>query len=134
MWRWQVGAHQWFFFPFKYFFYWLIFIRCCLYSTVWLVLTSLDWFRDVISTLSITSTCCYWYKFTFLPYDGRIELDMCLETAKSTTKQVEELIEKINTNMIERDNPINIEKHLTGYEICNCSKKCSKARLSCYVR
>ncbi|KAG5017294.1 hypothetical protein AAZX31_08G283300 [Glycine max] len=49
--------------------------------------------------------------------DDRIELDMCLETAKSTTKQVEELIEKINTNMIERDNPINIEKHLIAQNL-----------------
>ncbi|XP_040867600.1 paired amphipathic helix protein Sin3-like 3 [Glycine max] len=46
-----------------------------------------------------------------------IELDVCLETAKSTTKQVEELIEKINTNMIERDNPINIEKHLRAQNL-----------------
>ncbi|KAG4924324.1 hypothetical protein JHK87_049864 [Glycine soja] len=49
--------------------------------------------------------------------DDRIELDVCLETAKSTTKQVEELIEKINTNMIERDNPINIEKHLRAQNL-----------------
>ncbi|RZB51842.1 Paired amphipathic helix protein Sin3-like 2 isoform B, partial [Glycine soja] len=49
--------------------------------------------------------------------DDRIELDVCLETAKSTTKQVEELIEKINTNMIERHNPINIEKHLRAQNL-----------------
>ncbi|KAL2344253.1 hypothetical protein Fmac_005538 [Flemingia macrophylla] len=49
--------------------------------------------------------------------DDRIELDMQIETAKSTTMQVKELIEKITTNVIKRGDPINIEKHFTAQNL-----------------
>lgn len=45
---------------------------------------------------------------------GRFELDMLLESVNVTTKRVEELLEKINNNVIKADCPITIEDHLTG--------------------
>lgn len=44
----------------------------------------------------------------------RFELDMLLESVNVTTKRVEELLEKINNNVIKADCPITIEDHLTG--------------------
>ncbi|KAK7386922.1 hypothetical protein VNO78_27297 [Psophocarpus tetragonolobus] len=46
--------------------------------------------------------------------DDRFELDMLLESVNVATKRVEELLEKINANII-RDSPIRIEDHLTGH-------------------
>ncbi|MCI33364.1 paired amphipathic helix protein Sin3-like 4, partial [Trifolium medium] len=45
---------------------------------------------------------------------GRFELDMLLESVNVTTKRVEELLEKVNNNLIRRDSPIRIEEHLTA--------------------
>ncbi|PNY06005.1 paired amphipathic helix protein SIN3 4-like [Trifolium pratense] len=42
------------------------------------------------------------------------ELDMLLESVNVTTKRVEELLEKVNNNLIRRDSPIRIEEHLTA--------------------
>ncbi|KAF7809233.1 paired amphipathic helix protein Sin3-like 4 isoform X1 [Senna tora] len=46
--------------------------------------------------------------------DDRFELDMLLESVNVTTKRVEELLEKINNNIIKADSPIRIEDHLTA--------------------
>ncbi|CAJ2647756.1 unnamed protein product [Trifolium pratense] len=46
--------------------------------------------------------------------DDRFELDMLLESVNVTTKRVEELLEKVNNNLIRRDSPIRIEEHLTA--------------------
>ena len=46
----------------------------------------------------------------------RFELDMLLESVNVTTKRVEELLEKINNNIIKGDSPIRIEEHLTGWD------------------
>ncbi|XP_028796665.1 paired amphipathic helix protein Sin3-like 4, partial [Neltuma alba] len=46
--------------------------------------------------------------------DDRFELDMLLESVNVTTKRVEELLEKINNNIIKADSPIRIEEHLTA--------------------
>jgi len=40
---------------------------------------------------------------------------MLLESVNVATKRVEELLEKINANIIKGDSPIRIEEHLTGY-------------------
>lgn len=39
---------------------------------------------------------------------------MLLESVNATTKRVEELLEKINNNIIKLDSPIRIEEHFTG--------------------
>ncbi|KAE8722648.1 pyruvate dehydrogenase E1 component subunit alpha [Hibiscus syriacus] len=48
---------------------------------------------------------------------GRFELDMLLESVNATTKRVEELLEKINSNSTKIDNPIRIEEHLTALNL-----------------
>ena len=42
---------------------------------------------------------------------------MLLESVNVTTKQVEELLEKINNNTIKIDGPIRIEEHFTGNKL-----------------
>ncbi|KAF1875223.1 hypothetical protein Lal_00007839 [Lupinus albus] len=49
--------------------------------------------------------------------DDRFELDMLLESVNVTTKRVEELLEKINRNIIKGDSPIRIEEHLTALNL-----------------
>ncbi|XP_004517035.1 paired amphipathic helix protein Sin3-like 4 isoform X2 [Cicer arietinum] len=49
--------------------------------------------------------------------DDRFELDMLLESVNATTKRVEELLEKINKNIIKGDSPIRIEEHLTALNL-----------------
>ncbi|XVE84974.1 hypothetical protein DITRI_Ditri17bG0054700 [Diplodiscus trichospermus] len=49
--------------------------------------------------------------------DDRFELDMLLESVNVTTKQVEELLEKINNNKIKLDSPIRIEEHFTALNL-----------------
>ncbi|GKV22786.1 hypothetical protein SLEP1_g32612 [Rubroshorea leprosula] len=49
--------------------------------------------------------------------DDRFELDMLLESVNVTTKQVEELLEKINNNTIKVDCPIHIEDHFTALNL-----------------
>ncbi|XP_027359740.1 paired amphipathic helix protein Sin3-like 4 isoform X4 [Abrus precatorius] len=49
--------------------------------------------------------------------DDRFELDMLLESVNVTTKRVEELLEKINSNIIKGDSPIRIEEHLTAINL-----------------
>ncbi|KAL4362985.1 hypothetical protein GQ457_04G006650 [Hibiscus cannabinus] len=49
--------------------------------------------------------------------DDRFELDMLLESVNATTKRVEELLEKINSNIIKMDTPIRIEEHLTALNL-----------------
>ncbi|XWS22532.1 hypothetical protein CRYUN_Cryun29cG0044500 [Craigia yunnanensis] len=49
--------------------------------------------------------------------DDRFELDMLLESVNITTKQVEELLEKINNNTIKIDSPIRIEEHFTALNL-----------------
>ncbi|GMJ13159.1 SIN3-like 4 [Hibiscus trionum] len=49
--------------------------------------------------------------------DDRFELDMLLESVNATTKRVEELLEKINSNIIKIDNPIRIEEHLSALNL-----------------
>ncbi|XWS34893.1 hypothetical protein CRYUN_Cryun21dG0076100 [Craigia yunnanensis] len=49
--------------------------------------------------------------------DDRFELDMLLESVNVTTKQVEELLEKINNNTIKIDSPIRIEEHFTALNL-----------------
>ncbi|KAK7307170.1 hypothetical protein VNO77_39994 [Canavalia gladiata] len=49
--------------------------------------------------------------------DDRFELDMLLESVNVTTKRVEELLEKINNNIIKGDIPIRIEEHLTAINL-----------------
>ncbi|KAK7317569.1 hypothetical protein RJT34_01918 [Clitoria ternatea] len=49
--------------------------------------------------------------------DDRFELDMLLESVNVTTKRVEELLEKINANIIKGDSPIHIEEHLTAIHL-----------------
>ncbi|OIW10525.1 hypothetical protein TanjilG_15897 [Lupinus angustifolius] len=44
---------------------------------------------------------------------ARFELDMLLESVNLTTKRVEELLDKINKNIIKGDSSIHIEEHLT---------------------
>ncbi|XP_021731191.1 paired amphipathic helix protein Sin3-like 4 [Chenopodium quinoa] len=45
--------------------------------------------------------------------DDRFELDMLLESVNVTIKRVEDLLDKINSNMIKTENPIRIEDHFT---------------------
>nr|KYP33798.1 Paired amphipathic helix protein Sin3 [Cajanus cajan] len=63
-------------------------------------------------------------KILFKCEDDRFELDMVIEIAKSTTKQVKELIEKITTNIIESDNPINIEVSMLLSYINSLNLRC----------
>ncbi|KAK8655383.1 hypothetical protein V6N13_107963 [Hibiscus sabdariffa] len=49
--------------------------------------------------------------------DDRFELDMLLESVNATTKRVEELLEKINSNIIKIDSPIRIEEHLSALNL-----------------
>ncbi|MED6136698.1 Paired amphipathic helix protein Sin3-like 4 [Stylosanthes scabra] len=49
--------------------------------------------------------------------DDRFELDMLLESVNATTKRVEELLEKINNNIIKGDSPVRIEEHLTALNL-----------------
>ncbi|KAL2344256.1 hypothetical protein Fmac_005541 [Flemingia macrophylla] len=49
--------------------------------------------------------------------DDRFELDMLIESVKATMKRIEELLEKINANIIEGYGPILIEKHLTALNL-----------------
>ncbi|XP_022151191.1 paired amphipathic helix protein Sin3-like 4 isoform X1 [Momordica charantia] len=49
--------------------------------------------------------------------DDRFELDMLLESVNVTTKRVEELLDKINNNVIKADCPISIEDHLTALNL-----------------
>ncbi|XP_054823950.1 paired amphipathic helix protein Sin3-like 4 isoform X2 [Prosopis cineraria] len=49
--------------------------------------------------------------------DDRFELDMLLESVNVTTKRVEELLEKINNNIIKAESPIRIEEHLTALNL-----------------
>ncbi|KAJ4836782.1 hypothetical protein Tsubulata_013609 [Turnera subulata] len=49
--------------------------------------------------------------------DDRFELDMLLESVNVTTKHVEELLDKINNNIIKSDSPIRIEEHLTALNL-----------------
>lgn len=52
---------------------------------------------------------------------------MLLESVNVATKRVEELLEKINSNIIKGDGPIRIDEHLTGYSLFNWSMKFLKA-------
>ncbi|XP_057542953.1 paired amphipathic helix protein Sin3-like 3 isoform X1 [Amaranthus tricolor] len=45
--------------------------------------------------------------------DDRFELDMLIESVNVTIKRVEDLLEKINSNIINTENPIRIEDHFT---------------------
>ncbi|GAU46092.1 hypothetical protein TSUD_135240 [Trifolium subterraneum] len=45
--------------------------------------------------------------------DDRFELDMLLESVNVTNKKVEEILDKVNANIIQGDIPIRIEEHLT---------------------
>ncbi|XP_010532951.1 PREDICTED: paired amphipathic helix protein Sin3-like 3 isoform X2 [Tarenaya hassleriana] len=49
--------------------------------------------------------------------DDRFELDMLLESVNSTTKRVEELLAKFNSNELKTDNPVRIEDHLTALNL-----------------
>ncbi|KAK4764578.1 hypothetical protein SAY86_025668 [Trapa natans] len=49
--------------------------------------------------------------------DDRFELDMLLESVNVTTKRVEELLEKFNSNAIRTDSPVHIEEHLTALNL-----------------
>lgn len=49
--------------------------------------------------------------------DDRFELDMLLESVNVTTKRVEELLAKINGNMIKTESPIRIEDHFTALNL-----------------
>lgn len=60
------------------------------------------------------------YILVFCTNVCRFELDMLLESVNVTTKRVEELLEKINNNVIKADCPITIEDHLTGEWSLNC--------------
>lgn len=44
---------------------------------------------------------------------------MLLESVNVTNKRVEEILEKVNANIIPGDIPIRIEEHLTGYVLFN---------------
>lgn len=54
-----------------------------------------------------------------LIYAGRFELEMLLESVNAAIKRVEDLLEKINNNIIKGDSPIRIDEHLTGYSLSN---------------
>ncbi|CAH8253403.1 unnamed protein product [Arabidopsis lyrata] len=49
--------------------------------------------------------------------DDRFELDMLLESVNSTTKHVEELLAKINSNELKTNSPIRVEDHLTALNL-----------------
>lgn len=49
--------------------------------------------------------------------DDRFELDMLLESVNVTTKRVEELLDKLNNNMINIESPIHIEDHFTALNL-----------------
>ncbi|CAI8608395.1 unnamed protein product [Vicia faba] len=49
--------------------------------------------------------------------DDRFELDMLLESVNVTNKRVEEILEKVNANIIPGDIPIRIEEHLTALNL-----------------
>ncbi|KAJ8451723.1 hypothetical protein Cgig2_018357 [Carnegiea gigantea] len=49
--------------------------------------------------------------------DDRFELDMLLESVNVTIKRVEDLLDKINTNMIKAESPIRIEEHFTAINL-----------------
>ncbi|RYR65005.1 hypothetical protein Ahy_A03g011006 isoform A [Arachis hypogaea] len=49
--------------------------------------------------------------------DDRYELDMLIESVNVAIKRVEELLEKINTNIIKGDSPIRIEEHFTALNL-----------------
>ena len=49
--------------------------------------------------------------------DDRFELDMLLESINVTTKRVEELLDKINNNIIKIDSPIRIEDYFTALNL-----------------
>ncbi|KAJ7953703.1 Paired amphipathic helix protein Sin3-like [Quillaja saponaria] len=49
--------------------------------------------------------------------DDRFELDMLLESVNVTTKRVEELLEKVNNDIIKADCPIRIEEHFTALNL-----------------
>ncbi|XP_073227098.1 paired amphipathic helix protein Sin3-like 4 isoform X1 [Cicer arietinum] len=49
--------------------------------------------------------------------DDRFELDMLLESVNMTNQRVEEILEKINANIIKGDSPIRIEEHLTALNL-----------------
>ncbi|XP_010477744.1 PREDICTED: paired amphipathic helix protein Sin3-like 3 [Camelina sativa] len=49
--------------------------------------------------------------------DDRFELDMLLESVNSTTKHVEEVLAKINSNELKTNSPIRVEDHLTALNI-----------------
>ncbi|OIV94540.1 hypothetical protein TanjilG_25602 [Lupinus angustifolius] len=53
----------------------------------------------------------------FICEDDRFELDMLLESVNVTSKRVEELLEKINRNVIKGDSQIRIEEHLTALNL-----------------
>ncbi|CAL0311940.1 unnamed protein product [Lupinus luteus] len=53
----------------------------------------------------------------FICEDDRFELDMLLESVNVTTKRVEELLEKINRNVIKGGSHIRIEEHLTALNL-----------------
>ncbi|XP_019445511.1 PREDICTED: paired amphipathic helix protein Sin3-like 4 isoform X1 [Lupinus angustifolius] len=53
----------------------------------------------------------------FICEDDRFELDMLLESVNVTTRRVEELLEKINRNVIKGGSPIRIEEHLTALNL-----------------
>lgn len=66
-----------------------------------------------ISFLSLT------FADMMLIYAGRFELEMLLESVNAAIKRVEDLLEKINNNIIKGDGPIRIDEHLTGYSLFN---------------
>ncbi|KAL1218966.1 Paired amphipathic helix protein Sin3-like 3 [Cardamine amara subsp. amara] len=49
--------------------------------------------------------------------DDRFELDMLLESVNSTTKHVEELLAKLNSNELKTNSPIRVEDHLTALNL-----------------
>ncbi|CAN6477714.1 unnamed protein product [Victoria cruziana] len=49
--------------------------------------------------------------------DDRFELDMLLESTNITTKRVEELLEKMQNNLVKHDGPIRIEEHLNAINL-----------------
>ncbi|GAB2241729.1 hypothetical protein Droror1_Dr00018504 [Drosera rotundifolia] len=49
--------------------------------------------------------------------DDRFELDILLESANAAIRRVEELLDKINRNVIRTDIPIRIEEHLTALHL-----------------
>lgn len=82
----------------------------------WIILITLGCFRRChFHGISITST----FSDIILTYIYRFELDMLLESVNVTTRKIEDLLEKINANLIKGDSPVRIEEHLTGYMLFN---------------